>query len=136
LKMEAWSTIAVALSFTVRAIADVPPLLLMIAPSPVLMIRDPLRFSIFFGLPICSFLPDPLRPALALPLMAVFTKAATAKHARIILMEVESVMIVEDGYFKLVCKTCEEESRDRKDMKKFALLRYVVMIWCNVKIVM
>jgi hypothetical protein len=42
--------------------------------------------------------------------MAVFTNAATAKHARIILMGVESVMMVEED-FKLVCEYEEDFRR-------------------------
>jgi hypothetical protein len=42
-----------------------------------------------------SFLAEPLRPPLALPPnMAEFTKAATPKHATIILMGVERVMLM------------------------------------------
>jgi hypothetical protein len=40
---------------------------------------------------------EPLRPALSLPLIAVATKAATAKHATIILRGAEKVMAKRDA---------------------------------------
>jgi hypothetical protein len=84
----------------------------MIAFELAIMLFDA-RFGFTGGTtknPGWSFL-DPLRPALFTlpPLMVVATKAATAKHATIIFMGVERVMLmVGKGKFKLVCERYEK----------------------------
>ena len=47
---------------------------------------------------------EPLRPPLSLPLMAVATRAATAKHATVILMGVDKVMVERSDAESIECE--------------------------------